>query len=487
MSYRICAAPSRGPAGSGHRSSLLYLISGGLSMKKLTFLVAAAMTFLFVFSPVTAYAAYEPDFDIRSQAVYLENLDTGLVVYEKNADKKMYPASLTKVMTAIITLEYMEENQLDLDTETASLKLYLQDMIYGTGSSLGGILQNEEVTIRGLLYAALLQSAGEAALMLADYVGDGSVTHFVEMMNEKAAQLGCTGTHFANPHGLHDPENYSTARDMALICKYAMQNPTFAEIVSTTSKDIGPTNKHDSLVETSTNRMLFSSSEYYYAPAQGIKTGTLPESGRCLASQATSGGYSYLVIILGAPQTEADGSPTSPEFLNFYEARKLFQWAFENFQVRTVVDRGEELAEVKVKYSFKTDHMMLATDGQCTTLMPGDLDLSNVQYIYDVPQVLAAPVEKGQTVGTLRLMLADEEIGSVPLVTTDSVEASKLLTFFGWFGNAIHTFQVKFVLILAVLLIILYSVLMVHANKRRRRKGKYSSYRSGGKNQNHYL
>lgn len=456
-------------------------------MKKLTFLVAAAMVFFAVLSPITAYAAYEPDFEVRSEAVYVENLDTGLPVYEKNADQKMYPASLTKVMTAIVTLEYMEENNLDLDTETASLKLYLQDMIYGTGSSLGGILQNEEVTIRGLLYAALLQSAGEAALMLADYVGDGAVTHFVEMMNEKAAELGCTGTHFTNPHGLHDPENYTTARDMAKICKYAMDNPTFAEIVATTSKDIGPTNKHDSLVEISTNKMLFQSSEYYYAPAQGIKTGTLPESGRCLATQASSGGYTYLTIILGAPQTEADGSATDPEFLNFYEARKLFEWAFGNFSVRTVVERGEELAEVAVKYSFKSDHVMLATDGQCTTLMPGDIDLSSVQYVYDIPDVLAAPVEKGQTVGSLRLMLADEEIGSVPLITTDSVEASKFLTFLGWFGNAIHSFQVKFIIILVTLLIVLYTMLMLHANKRRRRKGKYSSYRGGGGGRGRYL
>ena len=452
-------------------------------MKKFTFLVAAALVFFSVLSPVTAFAAYEPDFEVRTQAVYLENLDTGMVVYEKNADEKMYPASLTKIMTAVVVLDYMKENGLDLDTETASLKQYLQDEIYGTGSSLGGILLNEELTIRGLLYALLLQSSGEAALILADYVGDGSVTHFVDMMNDKAAQLGCTGTHFANPHGLHDPENYTTARDMAIISKYAMADPTFAEMVSTTSKDVGPTNKHDSLVEISTNKMLFQSSEYYYAPAVGIKTGTLEESGRCLASQATSGGYTYLVILLGSPLTEADGSATTPEFLNFYEGRKLFQWAFESFSVRTVVDRGEELAEVPVKYSFKTDHMMLATDGQCTTLMPSSLDLSSVQYVYDLPETLYAPIEKGQTVGTLRLMLADEEIGSVPLVATGSVEASKLLTFLGWFGNAIHSFQVKFILVLAVVLIVLYSTLMIHANKRRRRKGKYSTYRdrSGGR------
>lgn len=444
-------------------------------MKKFTFFCAFILIFFSVASPVTAFAAYDPGFEVRSESVYIENVDTGTVVYEKNADQKMFPASLTKIMMAIVVLERVK----DLDNESTTLKLYIQDMLYGTGASLGGIRLGEEVSIRGLLYAALIQSANEAALMLADYVGDGSIAYFVQMMNQKALELGCTGTNFANPNGLHDENNYTTARDMAIICKYAMQNPTFAEIVSTTTKDIGPTNVHQQLVETNTNKMLFSNSEYYYAPIQGIKTGTLPEAGRCFASQATKNGYTYVCVVLGSPQTEADGSATTPAMLNFFETRKLYEWAFENFSVRTVVERGEELTEVPVRFSFKTDHVTLATDEQCTTLMPADLQVSSVQYIYDLPERIDAPVEKGQVVGTLRLILADEEIGTVPLIATDSIEASKFLTFLGWFENAIHSFWLKFVMIAVILLLTVYIYLFVRINRRKRRRGKYSSYRSG--------
>ncbi|MBQ8918043.1 MAG: D-alanyl-D-alanine carboxypeptidase, partial [Oscillospiraceae bacterium] len=215
-------------------------------MKTVSILI---VTLVMVLCSVPAQAAYTPDFDLQSETVLLLNMDTGKVMYEKNADARVYPASLTKIMTAILALENVE----DLDGTKVALKQYIQDMLYGKNASLGGILLGEEVSMRGLLYASMLQSANEASLMIGDYLGDGSLTQFAEMMNDKAKELGCTGTNFVNPNGLHDENHYTTARDMAKIAAYAMQNPEFVEIVNTISMDIGPTNKHEQLVEITTN------------------------------------------------------------------------------------------------------------------------------------------------------------------------------------------------------------------------------------------
>ncbi|MEG2073325.1 MAG: serine hydrolase, partial [Angelakisella sp.] len=294
----------------------------------------------FVTGTIPAYGAaepYEPPFEIRAQAVYMENMETGQVMVSKNADEKIAPASLTKMMTAIMVLE----NVKDLEGESAYLKMYLNDMIYGTGAQTGGFWPNDKASIKDILYDMLLQSAAECALMLADYVGDGSVEHFVDMMNIRAKELGCENTNFTNPHGLHDENQYSTAHDLALIAKHAMTIPLFTEIVGSASYKVTLQNRDASFYVHSTNEMLKpSSGTYYYAPIQGIKTGTLPESGRCFASQARLNGYTYLMVLLGAPQTEPDGTATTPPLLNFSETRKLYQWAFESFSVRNVVERG---------------------------------------------------------------------------------------------------------------------------------------------------
>ena len=290
-----------------------------------------------------------PDFTLTSKAVYLENLDTGLVLYEKNADQQMYPASLTKIMTAILVLE----NVKDLDQETAAYPMWIQDMLYGTNASLGGLIVGEKLTIRQLLTSALVQSGNESAMILAGYVGSGGmadfmprdITSFVEMMNDKAKALGCTGTHFTNPTGLHSDNHYSTARDMAIMAKYAMQNPVFASLVKNYAVQLGQTNKHNDLWQYSTNKMLLTSSPYYYAPVVGIKTGSTDEAGRCVISQAEDNGYRYFCVVMGAPPTAAEPFP------NFIETRQLYRWAFGTFSLKTLLEQGELMAEVPVKYS----------------------------------------------------------------------------------------------------------------------------------------
>lgn len=438
--------------------------------RRWTRMLAAAAAAMLLFGTVTANAAIQPSFELRSTAVYLENLDTGTVIFEKNADEKRYPASLTKIMTAIVTLENVQ----DLDGETAAYKMYIQDDLYGKNASLGGLIAWEEVSIRGLLYSCLLRSACESAMVLADYVGGGSIPYFVEMMNNKAQELGMTGTHFSNPHGLYDEDNYTTARDMATLCKYAMQNPTFAEIVGTVSKDIGPTSKRQTLVQDNTNSMLNPASQYYYSPVKGIKTGTLEEAGRCMASIAEQDGYTYLCVVMGAPLYEISGKET--DMLNFRETKKLYEWAFSSYAMLTVAEAGEAVDEVAVRYSMDTDHVRAVTGESCQKLLPRETDLASIRTVVELPDSVDAPVAAGTQIGTEHLYLADEEIAAVPLVAEKDVEASKLLLFFAWVARIFSSTAAKIIGAVVLIAVIAYIVLVVRANRQRRRRFRRRNY-----------
>ena len=444
--------------------------SFGSSLKRLLAGAAAAV----MLAPSAAYAAYTPNFDPTAQGAYLVNLDTGQVIYEKNPDQRYETGYLAKLMTALVTVEYMEEKGLDLDAETAPLKLYIQNLVYGS-ANLGGILQGEEVSIRGLLYSMLLQSANEATLMLGDYIGDESLGHFADMMDEKARELGCTQTDFADPAGFHDEDpaesSWTTPREMALIFQAVVENDLLLEMLQTRSYDIGPTNVHDSLNQFSyTNAMMSSSSEYYYAPVEaGFISAVSGEEG-AVVSMASSQGYRYLLVLLGIPAT-GDTRDTL-----YRETIDLYQWAFDSFSVRTVMEKGEIVQEIPLRYSFESDYMPLETGEAFMTLMPNEVDLTSIQYRYDLPEAIAAPVDKGVQAGWLRLVLADEEIGAVPLLTTRRVEASGLLTALGWVQSAVHTFWFKFLLLFAITFIVLYTALLIQVNKRKRRRGKFSKY-----------
>lgn len=434
----------------------------------LAFVLAAVM----LFCPAAAIS-YEPDFTLTSKAVYLENLDTGLVLYEKNADQQMYPASLTKIMTAILVLE----NVKDLDQETAAYPMWIQDMLYGTNASLGGLIVGEKLTIRQLLTSALVQSGNESAMILAGYVGSGGmadfmprdITSFVEMMNDKAKALGCMGTHFTNPTGLHSDNHYSTARDMAIMAKYAMQNPVFASLVKNYAVQLGQTNKHSDLWQYSTNKMLLTSSPYYYAPVVGIKTGSTDEAGRCVISQAEDNGYRYFCVVMGAPSTAAEPFP------NFIETRQLYRWAFGTFSLKTLLEQGELMAEVPVKYSGDGKIAKLAVKDDVVKLLRNDISSDSIIYHTELPESIEAPVAAGDSVGTLHIMLMGEEIGTAELVATQDFSLSWFRKALGTIGALLSSTTAKIILIVVVLAVIAYIVYMVQHNKKKKRhRSRYS-------------
>ena len=271
-------------------------------MKKKFLSVFTALALLLVFLPQAGVSAagFNIDFPTTSAAIELVNLDTGTVVYQKNADAKREMASTTKIMTYVVVSDHIKDLR---NTKITVSKKILNELL-GTGSSMSGIRVNDVLTAEQLLNCMMVPSGNDAALVLADYVGGGSSDKFVEMMNAKAKELGCKNTRFANPHGLHDPNHYTTADDLAKIAKYAMGLPEFMQICSQTSYSYAPVGGPDAgkkMPTLATTNLLISKNApgntYFYTYAKGIKTGHTDEAGYCLVSSATADGYSYLCAV----------------------------------------------------------------------------------------------------------------------------------------------------------------------------------------------
>ena len=432
-------------------------------------LLAVVITGLSAITP--AFADYDPGFDVDAEAVYFINLDTGKVIYEKDADKKVYPASTTKIMTALLALE----NIPDLDTPQIELKLYIQNALSGTGASLAGILRGETFTPRELLYAALLPSGNEAAMMLGDYVGDGSLDYFAEMMNEKAAELGAVNTHFVNASGMHDDDHYTTAYDMYLITMAALENETFREIVSTNYYYAGEDQNGNPLHWNTTNFLISPGSTYYYPYATGVKTGTTDEAGRCLVSTAEKDGYHYLMVMMGAPQYDSNGEKLE-ENMVFKQTIEFYDWAFSSFSNKTLIEKDVGVGEVPLKLARGGKDYLLIKSGEVfTDLLPNEIEASSITMELDLPAVVNAPIKEGDQVGTIRLMLAGEEIGSVPAVAAEDVDASLIATLIGQFKRLFRSFLAKFIVVFVILSIIAYITITVlrgrNKNRYYRRRG----------------
>lgn len=370
----------------------------------------------------TGMAAYTPPFELSSERQLLVNLDLDFVVYEKNADERANPASLTKIMTLIIALEQVE----DLDA-TVTVKKSILDSFLGTGSSLSGLKPDEELTVRQLLYCAMVSSGNDAASIIADYVGGGSIDNFVEMMNACAKKIGAENTHFVNPHGLTDPNHYTTARDLYKIFSYGMQLPLFKEILGTTRYTLPTTNKSPARVLSTTNLMMDRAvgGKNYYSNIKGGKTGRTAAAGNCFISYAQKDGYNYLCVVLGAPATDQEGKFLPPgENQAFSDTKKLYEWAFNSFKIKNAVDENTPIFSVNVNLAANKDHIVLYPEKTVTALLPVNVDASSISYEIDAPQSIDAPVEKGQVIGTAKLMYLGQQVGQVNIVAIENVQRS---------------------------------------------------------------
>ncbi len=418
---------------------------------------------------------FQRPFEVQAEAVYFVNADTGLVMYSKNAEKTWAPASLTKMITAIVVMEYVE----DLDAETATMPRYVQDELYGTGSSLADIRVGETLTIRQLLYALLLQSANEAAMILADYVAGGSTANFVFMMNTKAKAIGCTNTNFTNPHGLYDVNQYTTAYDQYLVAKYIYDNyPELMEIMNANTYEMPGTPFHEvgSWIMLNTNKMqmtAFRENGFYREYIRGMKTGSLPESGFNFVSSATLDGENYIMVVLGA---------TGDSYPAFYVTADLYDWAFQNFSVKLALDTSQPTVEVPVKYSTDVDMVLLYPAEDFLTVLPNESDETTLQRVYNLPESAPAPIKEGDVIGTVTLYLAEQEIGTVNLIAKTDIKRNWFLFVLAKIGEFMSSLYFKVVVVLALIALAIYLYYIYRVNKHqeeirkiKRRRNKFDS------------
>lgn len=419
-------------------------------------------------SPVEA--AYNVPFDVYSDVAYLLNTDTGTVIYEKNPDKKTYPASLTKIMTAIIAIE----NVPDLENTLVTAPAYIYNEFAGINVSTADIRKSETLSMLDLLYALILPSSCEAASIIADYVGDGSIESFVAMMNQKASDLGAVNTHFANAHGLFDESQVTTARDMAIITQEALSHPIFKTICNTPIYNMPSTPEHPSnwvILHTNWIMQKGRGDGYYSEYVHGVKTGAIPEVGRNLVSTASKDGYNYLLVTMGAPNYDSEGNPW-PTGVNraFDDALAFYDWAFNNFSVQKIVKQNEIMDEVAVTLGMEQDFVTLVSSNEVTALLPNEVTISSVQKTRYLPESVEAPIAKGTRLGSIELRLAGEVIGTVQLVASQDIVRNETLY---WLDLTLMFFKQPIVIALLVLLGLLiptYAAVLFNYRRAQRRR-----------------
>ena len=447
-------------------------------MKKYRF-SALFLSLIVLFSLCSHPAAALEDPAPNCGAAVVVDGDYGDVLYDHNAYQKMYPASITKVMTSLLVLEAIEEGSLTLDQPITASETAV---VLPEGSSTAGIKAGEILTVEQLLYCDLVSSANEACNILAETVG-GSVINFVAMMNEKARELGMTGTHFVNPHGLHDEDHYTTAYDVSLMARAAMEYDTFRTIVSTTKYVVPATNLSDSRTLYTTNALLdnWKIAGYTYSRAIGIKTGSTTPAGQCLVSAAVDDkGRTFYCVVLGAKNVkEEDGSYTR---YSFKESKRLLEWAFENFQRKVLLDDTftEVIREVPVSLSDETDYVIAHPVGSIEATMPVTYDPKDAEYRIELVEGVEAPVEKGTKLGEVTFVYAGEEYGTLDMIAADSVLRSDFQYYVKVAREYLSLWWVKAAIaggiFLFLVLIIWLAVIIPH---RRRRRRYSSSGRSG--------
>ena len=433
------------------------------------FLLAALLCGLF-----TVPAAALEDPDIRAKAALLVEAETGTILYDKNSHDELSIASTTKIMSALLIFEAIERGELRMDqsvTATASALRGLPE-----DGSTADIVEGETLTVEQLLYCMLVISANETCNILGETVA-GSVDAFVERMNQRAQELGCKNTHFANTTGLTQSGHYSCAYDLYLITREAMTFEDFMTIVNTKSYEIPPTNKtEEERVLHSTNALIsnWRLAGYLYSGAQGIKTGSTDAAGQCLVSSAVRGSRTLISVVLGAEKVEKEnGSGYIVE--SFTETARLFDWGFDNFSSRQVLDENELVQEVPVALSKQVSTVAVHPAQSAEAMLPKDLDVESLTRTVTLDNETAlAPIAAGDRLGEITISYGDTEYVTVPLLAVADVSASRFLLARHAVGEFFSRPSIRIAAI-ALLVLIVALVLWFRFYGRNRRYGKAGS------------
>lgn len=389
----------------------------------------------------------------------LVDLDEDVVLYTKEADEQRYPASTTKIMTALLVLE---NGSLD-DVVTIEADDFAQ---LGEDSMMSGLIAGEQYTVRDLLACMLLPSGNDAAYALARYVG-GTWQDFVTMMNARAAELGCTGTHFANPCGLHDDNHYTTARDLLRIFEEALRHEDFVTIAGSATWELGATDKQAARMLESTDFLVESSSDAYMdGQVVAGKTGYTLEGGKCLVAAAERDGRRVAAVLLGGANDAEYGEVTS----NFYDMKNLLTWGLDAWGYVDVVSPGDVLGKVAVRFSDDGKNVAAASTGTVTAFVPTGLTLADLTVDEEMPDSVDAAVDEGAPLGEASVSYEGRYLGTVSVAAAEARSFSPLLFVMDWLQEPTHVAIVVAALILLALVVTLIATRGERKRNRDRKK-----------------
>lgn len=431
-------------------------------MKKLSIsLILSILLFCSpLIAPTSAAYALPPGTEIHAKSVYMVNVETGTVVYEKDPTVAVYPASVAKLMTALVAVR----NTDDLQTVVTAYPDVVNDML-GTGAANQNIQPGEKLTMEQLLYLLLIPSACDAANVIAMEVG-GSIEKFVAMMNAEAARLGMKNTTYTNAHGLHDDNMVTTAYDNYLLANEILGYKILTDICATPTYTIPATNTCEARNLVTTNYMINPTSSWYYKRVQGLKTGYTDPAGRNLVSLAEKDGQRYITVVMGCPAERLNGYDVHHEFDNTDD---LLRWAYTDLEYLLVADKDQPLAEVAVSLCSETDHVMAVPSEAFYAVVPSQ----SADNIIIKPNITAdqleAPIEKGDALGTATVICAGEEIGTIQLVAASTCERNGFLLVVNRIWRVISS--TPFLIIFFTLLAALIGLIAwnIYVNQRRRR------------------
>lgn len=400
---------------------------------------------------------------------------TGTVLYEKDADEVRYPASLTKIMTCMLVLEHGNLDEVITVSETALAGMEM-------GSSIGEkhLLVGEQHLLKDMIYLMMLESANEVCIALAEYVA-GDVDSFVALMNQRAQELGCTNTHFANPHGLHDEDHYTTANDLRKIVEKALENEDFRIITNTSSYELPASNLQEGRTLYSTNQLInkdMGSNYFYYSKASGVKTGFTTPAGRCLITTATNDNLNLLSIILKA-ETMPDENGNWV-YRSFPETINLCEWGFENYRISTVMSTLYPVAEIPVNMAAGAEAVALAPVQEVRTLIEANYNKDDI--ILDITlhaDSVDAPVEAGQVLGEVTVSYKGEILGSSELAAITTVARSEVSRKANDSAKYVAANWWKWLLgiLLTIAVIIIICLILLQYYRRQQRKRKVAARR----------
>lgn len=350
------------------------------------------------------------DITTNSSSCLLMDAKTGKIIYAKNAYEKLYPASTTKLMTAILTLENCKL------TDTAIVS---HNAIYSipVGYSHASLKEDEELTIEQLLNVLLIPSANDAAIVLAEHIS-GSVEEFSKLMNEKAKSLGCLNTNFVNPNGIQNKNHYSTAYDLALIGKYALKFPDIKRIAMVKQYTLPTTNKYDKTdrIFNATNGLINDDvlNKNYYEYATGLKTGYTDASGYCIVSTAKKDDKELIAVILNSDSISK----------RYSDCKTLFNYGFDNYEYITIQDEKAVVKQVEIENGSKSSkNLNVVVKDKIEVFTKNDTDLSKLEPTIEINESLKAPLAENTVIGKITYNIDSEEITS-DLISGGSVYPS---------------------------------------------------------------